>query len=85
MLKEREKKKAKNQEVPQKVKDSKWLVNGNEIDAAKKNLINNNNNKMEDNVEVEVEETMDTTNSVAAVKPKTTNPELKDLFALKFK
>jgi hypothetical protein len=79
VLKEREKKKSKNQELVPPVKDSKWLVNGNAIESATKK--NNSNNNMEDNVEVE--ETMDTTNSVVN-KPTTTNPELKDLFALKF-
>eukprot|EP00029_Vermamoeba_vermiformis_P000770 TRINITY_DN10962_c0_g1_i1.p1 TRINITY_DN10962_c0_g1~~TRINITY_DN10962_c0_g1_i1.p1 ORF type:complete len:150 (+),score=51.06 TRINITY_DN10962_c0_g1_i1:77-526(+) len=80
VLKEREKKKSKKQEVVPPTKDSKWVVGAAAVESAQKNN-NNNNNKMEDNVEIE--ETMDTTNSVAA-KPATTNPELKDLFALKF-
>ncbi len=77
-LKEREKKKSKKQEAQPQSKDSKWLVNGTEIESGQKN----NNNKMEDNGEIA--DTMDTNNSITN-KPTTTNPELKDLFALKFK
>jgi len=78
VLKEREKKKSKKQEVQPQTKDSKWLVNGTEIESSQKN----NNNKMED--QGEIADTMDTNSSITN-KPTTTNPELKDLFALKFK